>query len=482
MDTLLIALAVVGVLVVAAAVFLVSRLRTPKAGEILVVTGGKNGPEVHNQRVYVWPFVRRFQTLPIGAQKTEIMLPSVMTSQGVALAVDAVVAFKIDTDPQLVGNAIERFSEDPNGMEDFVHQVFAGHLRAIVGSMTAEDTTIGRDALARAVREASVNEMANFGLKIDSVQIRDVEDAPGSNFLKAWRTKEQARMDSDARQAAAAADQTAREREMEAAARIAEAESKAQIRQSEVVAEADKAKAISDQAGPLAHAQAEQGVIETKTRNAELEAALTERTLQVQIVRPAEAQRDAQVAEAEGNARAQVLAAEAEKTTTQLRAEAAQVQVQLAAQANAESVRVNGVANAESISAIGKAEGDSVRAKGLAEAEAIAARGAAFEQNADAVIQQMIAEQLPAIVAAASAPIGNIQSLSVMDVTTLQQMTGGNLTAALGVLPQIAESLGSFFRAGTPDQPDAPTEPLAKGGVITRREARARPVSDTPQA
>ena len=54
-----------------------------------------------------------------------------------------------------------------------------------------------------------------------------------------------------------------------------------------------------------------------------------------------------------------------------------------------------GIADGEATKAKGEAEGASIRAKGLAEAEAIAKRAEALEKEADAVIGQQIAEQLP---------------------------------------------------------------------------------------
>lgn len=447
-------------LVIAIVVTMLAIVRTPRAGEILVVTGGSNGPVAHHSRVFVLPLLRRAQALQIGVQKTEISSPDTMTSQGVPLKVDAVVAFKIDTDPSLIGNAIERFSENPGQMTDFVHTVFAGHLRAIIGGMTAEEATTGRDALARNVREASLGEMANMGLKIDSVQIRDVEDAPGSQFLEAWRQKEQARMIAEARIAEAAANRLATEKEMEAESANAAARSASEIQQARAQAEADKARATAAQAGPLTEALARQEVIAANTRATELEAELQEKMLQVKVIKPAEAERDASVARADGEAQSTVLAAQGNKQRVELDAAANKVQVELAAQADAARVRLaaeaeaarveaTGLAEAKRTSSIGLAEAEATRARGLAEAEAIEARANALEKNSDAVMAQLAIEKLPEIVAAASAPIGSIGNLQVMDISTVQGIAGGNIAAALGVLPELMKAVGGFASNAT---------------------------------
>jgi flotillin len=472
MASIIVTVAIVGLVVFLLFGFFVSRIRTPKAGEILVVTGGHGGPEMHAKQVFVMPFVRKVQSLQVGVQKTEISLPETMTLQGVPLKVDAVVAFKIDTAPAVVGNAIERFSEQPETMTDFVHTVFAGHLRAIIGGMTAEEVTIGRDALARNVREASSQEMSNLGLKIDSVQIKDVEDASGGQFLQAWRQREQAKMVAEARIAEAEADRAATEKEQEAEARKAEARATSEIRQAEVKAQSDRARAESEQAGPLAAAIAKQKVIEASTRNTQLEAALREQTLQVEVIKPAEAERDAAVRRADGAAQALVLTAKAEREKTQLDAEAAKVKVELAAQADAARVKVNGDATAEATRAVGQAEADATEAKGLAEAKAIEARAEALKANSDAVLQQMIAEQMPEIVRAASEPIAGVRNLTLVDVKSLQEMPGGNVAAAVAMLPMLVNGLkGLAAPNGTDGGTNGDVPSGDDGGKPARRGA-----------
>ena len=53
--------------------------------------------------------------------------------------------------------------------------------------------------------------------------------------------------------------------------------------------------------------------------------------------------------------------------------------------------------------------------KGLAEAEAIAKRAEALEKEADAVIGQQIAEQLPEIVRAAAESFKHVDNLTVLN-------------------------------------------------------------------
>ena len=104
-------------------------------------------------------------------------------------------------------------------------------------------------------------------------------------------------------------------------------------------------------------------------------------------------------------------------------------------------MKANGEATAGATRAVGQAEADATEAKGLAEAKAIEARAEALKANSDAVLQQMIAEQMPEIVRAASEPIAGVKQLTLVDVKSLQEMPGGNVAAAVAMLPTLMNGL-----------------------------------------
>ena len=74
-----------------------------------------------------------------------------------------------------------------------------------------------------------------------------------------------------------------------------------------------------------------------------------------------------------------------------------------------------GTAEANATKARLLAEAEGTREKGLAEAAGIEARQEALAENAQGVIAQQIAEQLPAIVAAAAQQYNNVDNLMVFD-------------------------------------------------------------------
>src|ERR671939_1293037 len=135
-------------------------------------------------------------------------------------------------------------------MDVKVHNVFAGHLRSIIGTMTVEDLIRNRDALTKATRESSASEMQRLGLTIDSLQIQEIED--NSGYIDNLSMPEASRVAKEARIAQAASDREATQREQEAEAQKAAARSQSQIRQAEVAAQANTAQAEAEQAGPRA--------------------------------------------------------------------------------------------------------------------------------------------------------------------------------------------------------------------------------------
>src|SRR5213079_2167934 len=113
-------------------------------------------------------------------------------TQGIPVGVKAVVIYKIADDFQSIANAARRFLDQEEQMDVKVHNVFAGHLRSIIGSMTVEDMIRARDKLTQATRESSGNEMQKLGLTIDSLQIQEIEDT--TNYIDNLAMPEAARV------------------------------------------------------------------------------------------------------------------------------------------------------------------------------------------------------------------------------------------------------------------------------------------------
>ncbi|MEA2973888.1 MAG: flotillin [Actinomycetota bacterium] len=382
----------------------------------------------------VIPGVQTVRRLSLDLREAELAIECV-THQGIPLGVKGVVIFKVGDDFTSIANAARRFLDQQEQMDHRVHNVFAGHLRAIVGSMTVEEMIRDREKLTQLTRESSGTEMEKLGLIVDSLQVQEIEDPTG--YIENLGRPHAAAVASQARIAQASADREATEREQEANALKAEAVRASQVKQSAYQAEIDHAEALAAQAGPLSDANARQEVVVQETRVAELEAQREEQRLQATVRKPADAKayeqvtlskanRDARIAQAEaqrqevelqaaGHAQRVKLEAAAEAERVKLQASAEADHVRLDGQARADSTRAIGEAEASATEAKGLAEGEAVRAKGMAEAETIKARADALAENQDAVIGQMLADKWPEIVEAAAKPFGDIDQMIVLN-------------------------------------------------------------------
>jgi uncharacterized membrane protein YqiK len=449
---------------------LISGLRA-RRGSHDVVAESLGFKIVTGKGVLVLPAVQRVRRMSLDLRAAQLGIDCV-TQQGIPVGIRGVVIFKVGDDFASIANAARRFLDQQDKMETRVHNVFAGHLRAIVGQLTVEDLIRDREKLTQLTRASSGTEMEKLGLIVDSLQIQEIDDPTG--YITNLGRPHVASVAAQARIAEAEADRTAAEQEQISLALKSEASRNSSIKRSGYQAEVDEAAARATQAGPLAEAMAHQQVVVEQTKVAELEANREEQRLQAAVRKPADAhayeqttlaraQRDSRISGAEADARQMELAAEAnavrvrseadarareievlaaaeaESTrragdasahaklavgTAEAEANAVRVrteadararQIEVLAVAEAESTRKTGDASAHAKRAVGTAEAEALRARGLAEAEAIKARAEALGVNQDAVIGQQLAEQWPAIVEAAAKPFGAIDQLIVLN-------------------------------------------------------------------
>ena len=106
----------------------------------------------------VIPGVQVVRRLSLDLREAELTIECV-THQGIPLGVKGVVIFKVGDDFHSIANSARRFLDQQDQMEHRVHNVFAGHLRAIVGNMTVEDMIRDREKLTLLTRESSGVEM-----------------------------------------------------------------------------------------------------------------------------------------------------------------------------------------------------------------------------------------------------------------------------------------------------------------------------------
>jgi flotillin len=454
--TLLIVIAIAAVAAVALVAALIKLTwRVAEPNEALVISGagavggvlsGEGDAETPSYKIAVGkgalviPGLQTVRKLSLNAKKADLAVQTV-TSQGVPVSVRGVVIYKVGNTPREIANAASRFlGEDEQTMASTVNELFSGHLRSILGGLTMEEIIRDRARMSSETRSSSAEEMETLGLKIDSLQIQEVDDPSG--YIQNLAAPHQAAVERDARIAAAEANQAATEKEQAAAAAGAKAIADSEIAQSHVKAQADTARSQAEQAGPLAQAQAQKQVVVEQTEVAKLQAARREMELQTETVKPAEAERDARIAAAEAKAREVELDAGAQAKRVEIEAGANAKKVELEATAQARATEQTGLAKASATRATGEAEAAATAAKLGAEAEGIEKRAAALEKNNEAVIAQTLAEKAPELVRAAAESFRGIDNLTVFNgAEGMTGMAGEVMKLGLGEMPLVQQML-----------------------------------------
>jgi flotillin len=440
-----------------------SMWRVAEPNEALIISGSKHRTEgleegmgfriVTGRGTLVLPGVQAVRKISLDLNETELHVDCV-TTQGIPLKVRGVVIFKVGDDFVSIANAGRRFLDQQKMMSERVHNVFAGHLRSIVGGLTVEDMIRDREKLTGQTRAACGTEMEKLGLIVDSLQIHEIEDPTG--YIKNLAMPHAAAVQRDARIAQAEANRRATEAEQKAAARMSEATRDSEILQAGYQAERDKAAAKARQAGPLADAAARQDVVVQETRIAELDALRREQQLQADVRKPADAQAYETRTRAEAERDARISRRRPRRRRPSWRPLAEATRVKTAANAEAEATQARGAAAATATRATGEAEAaaaqakglaaaEATRAQGLAEAEAIKARAAALAENQEAVVAQQLAENWPEIVKAGASAFGSVDNMVVLNgADGMAEMLAKALTmggAGLGLARQLLSSM-----------------------------------------
>ena len=428
----------------------------PAPNEALLISGSRRRTGDTQFRIVtghgclVMPVKQKARILSLSLRESEIAEDCV-TTQGITLSIRAVAAFKVGDDPVSIANAARRFLAEQDRMEELVGRIFAGHLRSIIGSLTVEEIIRERDRLAQEVRDGSHGEMEKLGIVVDSLQVQEIEDNTG--YITNIAAPHAAAVASAARIAAAKADQEATQREQEAAALRYEYIRDTEIKQAGFAAEVEQAKARAAQSGPLAQAQATQEVIAQQTLLAEREAALTEKKLEAEVRRPAdaeayrqrtlaEAERDTTKFKTEAEAFRQRTLAEASRDTTKLSAEAEAHKRRTLADAEGEAVKVAAAAASESAKLAADGEAYAQRTVAVAEADAINARADSLNDGNQALIAaNKLVDLLPEMVTAAAGGLSGANLTVLNGADGIGQTITGVVGQGLAVYESLRTSL-----------------------------------------
>ncbi len=440
--------------------------------EVLVISGGKGETITDDmgerRRIgfrivkgggsLVNPLTERVEIISLELITLDIVTPEMYTKMGVPIKVDGVAQIKVRGDDVSIRTAAEQFlNKSRDEIKQIAYQTVAGHLRAILGTLTVEEVYAAHDTFAQKVAEVSAGDLTNMGLEVVSFTIREISDSRGyleaigkTRIAQVKRDAQigEAEANRDATIRAANANQEASTAKFLADTLIAEADRDYNMKVQDYTASVNIRKAEADLAYDLQKYKSAQAVKEQevqvqiveKEKQAELEEreiARKEKELVATIQRPAEAERNriqtiaeaeqyrlkttalgqAEAAKMTGFAQAEVVqrSGEAEASANKTRGLANADILRAQALAEAASIEAKGLAEAKSIEAKGLAGAEAVKAQGLAEALAMAKRAEAFKTYNEAAVAQMLIDKLPEIATAVSAPLSRIDKIVMVN-------------------------------------------------------------------
>lgn len=344
-------------------------------------------------------------------------------------------------------------------------------MRAVIGTMSIESLIQNRDELINKVKGEAAEELSKIGVGIDILNIQSITD--GSNYIDAMGKKRTAEVTRDAAIGKAEAERDSKIRSSAATkdgmvaesqnnALTAEAEKLRDVKKAQYQAEVAAENAKAAQAGPLAHAMAEQQVVVEQTKIEEersrseiavqtQKALVAEKEQEATVVVPAKKKAEAGVAQAKGLADAKIEAARGEAESTAKTAEGEKRRLEFEGQGEAAKIKALAIADAERVTLLGQAEASAIQAKLEAEAIGILKKAEAYKQMDSAAQFQMILEKLPTIlekipeiVAAAAAPMSAIDKVVIIDSGDGQgvQKFANNAPAFLLKLVETGKQMG----------------------------------------
>lgn len=389
------------------------------------------------------PFFERLDKVPL-----ELIQVDVKTKQKVPnkdfinVNVDAVVNIKVGKTPAMIDLASIHFlNASPRYIAETAQEVLEGNMREIVGEMTTKEMVLNRQQFAEKVKANAQPDLERMGLEIISFNVQNfsdddkaIENLGIDNISKITKDAKIARAqaESDVAVAEAQAKKIANDARVASETEIAMrnnelAIKKADLKQKEdiqiAIAEAAKGIQAEEQRKikEIAAGEANIAMLEKQTEQQERAVQITEKQLDAEVRKKAEADKFAKQQQADASLYTEQRNAEADLVKRSKAAEAEKVEAERQAEAIkaiADANKVKGENEAAVIKARGEAEAEAIRQKALAEAEglekkadAMAKYGEAAKMDLQLQVAKAFVSVLPEVatgIAGAYAKVGNI--------------------------------------------------------------------------
>lgn len=426
---------------------------------IYIISGVKKQPRIITGRATLRiPFFERLDKIPLKLIQIDVKALNVPTNDFINVNVDAVANVRVSSDKNLIQIAAKHFLNQGKGeIAENVQQILEGNMREIIGQMKLISLVNDKQEFSKKIQENAIDDIQKLGLEIVNLNVQNVSDENSAienlgvdNLVQIRKSAQisKAEAEKEIQVAIAKANEESNKASVLSKKNIAEQNKDLAIKESEFKIEQDRKRADADAAYEIQMAVQQKSINENQveaeivrtTKLAELKASeitLTEKRLDAEIKKKADADKYSQVINAEAIKEGAIKAAEAEAEARKIKAEAEK-------DANikeAEGIRAKMEAEAAGIRAKLLAEAEGVKAKALAEAEGIEKKAEAQKKMGEASIVEMVMGALPQVAKEVSAPMSNISNITMYGDQT-NEIVKGNTQKISQVLNVAEDALG----------------------------------------
>ena len=420
-------IAVIAVVVIILAILASGYVKAPP-DTAFIISGFQKGQRILIGKAGIkLPFFERLDKLSLKLVAIDVKTSdAVPTADYINIQVDAAVNIKVGDEPQKLQKASQNFlNRDSEYIAKVAREVIEGNMREIVG-MRLEEMVSDRQKFAELVKENAEPDLAAMGLDIISFNVQNfvdsnqvIENLGIDNIVKIKKSAAIARANSEKeiKIAQARANKEANDERVLAETEIAKKNNDLAIKSAELKKESDIKKAEADAAYKIQEEQQRKELeitsananIARQEREVELrarEVEVTEKSLEAEVKKKAEAERYAKQQQAEADLYRRQKDAEADQFEKIREAEAKKAQ--------AEAQRYAMEQEALGIKAKGEAEAASIRAQALAEAEGMEKKAEAYQRYNKAAMAEMMIKVLPEIAGKIAEPLSQIDKITII--------------------------------------------------------------------
>ena len=429
---------IIGIIILLLIIFIfLSYVKCPPDMAFLI-SGLKKEPKVIIGRASLRiPFFERVDRLTLELIQIDIKTSRVPTTDFINVDVDAVANVRIPNNSDLIKVAARHFlNQDSDYIARNVREVLEGNMREIIGQMNLKELVNNKQLFSQKIQENAKDDINNIGLEIVNLNVQSCTDENNAindlgidNLSKIQKDAKiaKAQADRDVQVAQANAAKEGNEAKAQADAEIAKQNKDLALKQYEYQIEQDKKKAEADTVYEIQKAERQKLInentvlaeivkTEKETELKERQVNLKEKQLDAEVRKQADAERYKAETEAQAQKQVTIKNAEAALETAKQEAEA---KIELAkankeaAMLEAEAIKAKSLAEADGIRAKLEAEAAGIEAKGIAEAKGIEKKAEAQAKMKEASIVEMICKILPEVAKEVSAPLSNIDSITM---------------------------------------------------------------------